>query len=545
MAANRLTTSSSRMERGATCKNCRSNAMTVVAPTDYQTVFLEDYLSSQDVSEFELMLEGVTKSNWSTFEIEGIPIGRYSAYISLLQHKLLDVTQSESSWSEYKAELFNSLVTFRAVSRILSDVNPSHSVVYNPLYPANRIFSVLSENHGSKLIGISAGAYVPSRYESVALYPHVSSSQTLTESQVIAEELKDELTVREIQLVSLYLRSLITASDPWIYSSRMSSRDDSVTRQKLGILEGTPIATVLLSSPDETRASVVVGAEHARRGNKSQPDISAFVEMVKTAASMRPEIHFIFRVHPRMFPNKRESVVSSDVVQILKELEDLPVNCTVNTPNQEVSLYELIAISDMALNQSSSAGLEFLSLGVPVINCDPETQGIYPPEFGLQVSMGDHQALVAALDQAIHIGSSLDFSIQAFRWYGVTLLRALLPLSDTYEKIQENFALETNAFDSELNKPKTAILLRLVPERIREKGAKWIDRWERRREVPDPTEDHEWFPEFLERILSMSEGPIWEPLLVRRGQQTNGVETDEIRREVNEIRRHIGATYLD
>lgn len=544
MAAEGLSTSTSLGARKATCSNCRGNTSLVSNSAAYQTLKIESYISPTDLSEIDVIVQSVSQTNWMDFEVEGIPIGKYSSYISLLQHKLPNVADSEVAWGEYQAELFNSLVTYRAVSRILTDVNPTHAVVYNPLYPANRVFSILSERSGSKLIGLSAGAYVPSRYETVAIYPHVSSGQTLTESSTIASALRSELTPLEIKLVSRYLQSLINATDPWTYSVGLSNLEHADTKKKLNISGESAIAIVLLSSPDETRASVMVDAEHARKGNLGQPNISQFISMVRAAATELPEVHFVVRVHPRLYPNKRESVVSPDVAGILHELGNLPDNCSINTPEDNVSLYELIAISDVAINQSSSAGLEFLSLGVPVINCDPEIQGIYPPEFGMRVSMGNYRDLAKALEIVIGKGPDIRYSIQAFRWYGITLLRALLPLSNIFSEQSGMSLISESSPPNSIVSSRTTSIRRLIPESIRERVARLLDRNKRKNSLPDLLGDGAWFPEFLERIACLSPGPVWEPLLVQRGNSDGRDEVEHILGSVNELRRRIGAPTL-
>ena len=544
MTADRFTAKASRWKKYQACVNCKANSSMTAKIASYNVVYLEQYLDSDD-REWATGLAGtVNRHNWMNFELDNIPIGRYSTYLSLNRHKLPDVTLSDLAWSEYKADLLNSLYTLRIVPRILEEFRPDHAVVYDPLYPTNRMFAIASERFGAKFIGLTAGAFVPSRYETAVMYPHISSNQTKVESQAVNWGLTQSLSMTEVSSVGRYLRSLMSATDPWVYSSAIAAINHESLRSRLDISSDSPVAVVLLSSPDETRSSVMVDAEFARNGNSSAPDILEFISLVAQTASANPDVHFVFRVHPRLYSNKRDKFVSPDAIQILEALDRLPVNASINSPDQNISLYELIGLSSVAINQSSSAGLEFLSLGVPVIHCDPDLQGNYPPTFGFSISAHDPKILSESIRLAIARGPSIDYSLAAFRWYAVTLMRTVTPLGDVFEIERGVDAILEGDQNLETTSRSRVSYKSVIPAVVREFGAQWIDRRNRVSDIPDPEIDAGWVSELKHRIAAANQGIIWEPLLIQRGTPLAEDEEEFIRKEVNSLRAVVGAPEL-
>jgi hypothetical protein len=81
----------------------------------------------------------------------------------------------------------------------------------------------------------------------------------------------------------------------------------------------------------------------------------------------RQDLFLIIRVHPREFPNKRDSMRSQHSLMLEKVLVDLPVNVKLNLPEDNLSIYDLAEYTDLFLNAWSSVGEEMSLLGIPVL----------------------------------------------------------------------------------------------------------------------------------------------------------------------------------
>ena len=545
MSADRLRVDSSASEKAEACRECTANSEHARAVGAYDTVRLEDAVTGDVTAAADRIAAAVTHDNWLDLEWDGLPIGRWAAYTSMLQHKLPDVTSSGEVWLEYVSDVRNTLLVAGAMPALLEATRPTHAVVYNGLYPTHRVFAAYAQRAGARFVGLHAGGFIPARYETVGIYQHVSASQTVVDSPTIRAALDIPCTPAEVAAVGEQLRELTAGNDPWVYSAapRREAPDD--LRARLGLRPTAPVVVALLSSPDETRASMLVGAEYHRAPERGYSDIAEFITAVRTLAESLPEVDVVLRLHPRLSPNKRESVLSPDLADILVALEGLPPNAHVNSPGHGVSLYDLIGIASAAVNQSSSAGLEFLALGLPVVSFDPVRQGAYPPEFGPCVERADPEGLAAAVSRAVTDGRNPAYSVRAFRWYATVYCRALLHLAPLVVDAAVRDGSEQAYADPDpqvgMRGPLGGLVRRVVPETLRERAARRLARRGRLASLPDPHDDTAWRAEWLMRVDSIEgDDVVWTPPITVRGIPAPLDEEQDIHRTVADLVEQLG-----
>jgi hypothetical protein len=141
-------------------------------------------------------------------------------------------------------------------------------------------------------------------------------------------------------------------------------------------------------------------------------------------------MNFIYRLHPRLARNRRDPMRSPHLDRLLALLDtdDRPTNLIVNTPEQSLSLYELAMIAHAGLNWSSSAGLEFLALGIPVIGMKDSQVQAYPVELNFELASEEPSSLASALRRAIESGWSEDLMRAALRYIAAITHRAVIPI---------------------------------------------------------------------------------------------------------------------
>ena len=265
--------------------------------------------------------------------------------------------------------------------------------------------------------------------------------------------------------------------------------------------------TVLLSSPDESRASIAVESEYLETLNVELSTTEEFLDAVLICAQELSTFDFVIRLHPRMLPNKRENVVSADVGLILSKLNDRTSNVYLNSPDQALSIYEVMHITDVAINHTSSSGLEFLGRGIPVVHYDPQRLGIYPSRFGFNVNRGN--PLSEAVRQAFETGNQESNSRNAHAWWTTVLLRAPIYFgnqtiqSDELEDAQPSAAATRRKFISKLRS--------FVPTRTAVRLSRCSQRRKRLRQPFPPVTSTDLQGEIIDRIEHLQYGPIWEP----------------------------------
>jgi hypothetical protein len=283
-------------------------------------------------------------------------------------------------------------------------------------------------------------------------------------------------------------------------------------QQKLGTTKNKPVAVVLIGSPDETRSSALVDAEFERVPIDQVSSVTEFIERALQAARNSPEIDFVFRLHPRLAPNKRESLRSPDLDVIEELLSRRGTNVFLNSPSDGIGLYDVARIASFGINHASSAGLEFLALGIPVIHYDPPRLNAYPPSLGLGVSRNNDQAFMDAINIALASPRSTDIAIRAWRWYAVVLVRAITHRS-LEQPLQNQHPISMN--------PSFPWLRSLVPKALRKKmSRRWAMR-ELKIQIEGGTnsqESDEWIYECIERIFHFDRTVIWNPIAIVRGE---------------------------
>ena len=110
----------------------------------------------------------------------------------------------------------------------------------------------------------------------------------------------------------------------------------------------------------------------------------------------------IVRPHPREFPNKRESVVSNNMTEFAPFLNTFEGHSQiyVNTPEDGISLYDLMKITDVHLNSTSTVGLEMVLNGIPSVHFSDSDLTAYPPAIGHAAdSIGQYATLMLTTDR--------------------------------------------------------------------------------------------------------------------------------------------------
>jgi hypothetical protein len=337
------------------------------------------------------------------------------------------------------------------------------------------------------------------------------------------ESLEKPLTHLEVELVARNLGHLIQGRDPWVYSTAPTFISTREIHGQLGTSGSKPIAVVLIGSPDETRSSALVDAEFERVPIDQVSSVTEFIEQSLLAARNSPDVDFVFRMHPRLSPNKRESLRSPDLDLIEELLEQRTSNVFINSSNDEIGLYDVARIASIGINHASSAGLEFLALGIPVVHYDPPRLNAYPASLSFQVDRGDPEGLTAAIEQAIITPMSTGIAIKAWRWYAVTLVRAITHRTWQYEP--ENMGM---------GDPKQSLstLRKVIPAAWRERVARRLALRQKVRKTQmysETIQSQEWIMECIERINDFDNSTVWNPLAIRRG---DSLEHDQEKCEV-------------
>jgi len=227
--------------------------------------------------------------------------------------------------------------------------------------------------------------------------------------------------------VTDHFLELLKGRSVFAYSSPKTGETTGLHR-RFNITRGQKVLCAALSSYDERFAAETI---HALEKPKHLlfPEQADWVAALIDHARARPDLFLIIRVHPRDFPNKRDSVKSAHAHRLETLLQNLPSNVIINWPADNLSLYDLAEIVDVFLNSWSSVGKEMSLLGIPVVLYSPDLP-LYPAEINYLGTT--HTSYFDAVERAIADGWRYENIVRTYRWCAIEYGRMLADISDGY-----------------------------------------------------------------------------------------------------------------
>ncbi len=430
MSAAGVTAAAALATRKQVCTACMKRRDLLDSTMPFESVVLDQRIDPADRATALATRSAVNVDTWMQFELDGVPIGRYAAYEFLLDNKVVGTDIPDALWPQYLDKLDQSIVTYLAGKRLLAEQKPDVVLVYNRLYAVNHAFCSAATTLGIPTYTLQGGGHVVRRAETMTLFRDTESLDEVFRTPAWAEYRAAPIGAPEVQLVSEHFAGLLEASSAFAYSSAFEASQPSELRTRFAVPDGAPVLLVPMSSEDEINAARLADVLPAQSTRTSLfADQFEWIAYLFRFATAHPSLHLIIRLHPRMFPNKRENVLSPIVGRIMELLDTRPANVSLNLPTDDVSLYDLMQIVDVLLNFRSSAGAELAAFGVPVVVPANRDFFTYPDELN---RIGRTEAEYGELiEQALATGWSIEQTRRAFRWFAFLFSRVAVDLSDS------------------------------------------------------------------------------------------------------------------
>jgi hypothetical protein len=415
--------------RQQVCTACIKRRDLIDSTMPFDSVILDRQISPDDRAAALSARAGVTRDDWMHFELDGVAIGAYAAYEFLLDNKVVGTDIPDALWPHYLDKLDQSVLTYLAGKRLLLEQKPDVVLVYNRLYAVNHAFCSAATTLGIPTYTLQGGGHVVRRAETMTMFRDTESLDEVFRTPAWAKYRKTPIGAPEVQLVGEHFAGLLEASSAFAYSSAFEASQPSELRARFTVPDGAPVLLVPMSSEDEINAARLADVLPATSSTTSLfADQFEWIAYLFRFAIAHPELHMIIRLHPRMFPNKRENILSPIVGKIMTLLDTRPPNVTLNLPTDNVSLYDLMQIVDVLLNFRSSAGAELAAFGIPVVVPANRDFFTYPDELNLigrtEKEYGEQ------IERALASGWSIEQTRRAFRWFAFLFSRVAVDLSD-------------------------------------------------------------------------------------------------------------------
>lgn len=409
------------------CERCEASARLITERFGFRAMELAELLDDGDRRLAASMSEAATPATFLDMRIDGVEIGRSALGTFLLQYKKISFEFSEYEWRVFKAELRNTLLAFFGARKVLERERPDRLIVYSHGYSVNLVVWRLAEARGIVPYYMNASSNLTDRLQKLVLARGHSLQRRLIGYWGVFGKRPCPPSV--MRYVANHFLEVLKGRSNFVYSSGRSL-DAQDLHARFGIPERRKVLLATMSSYDEIFAAEATGQSYGTVRSVF-PNQVEWLKALTRWCRGRDDIFLLVRVHPREFPNKRDSVKSEHSRLLESVLAELPPSCRVNWPADGLSLYDLAEITDVCLNAWSNAGKEMTLLGVPTVIYSRDLI-FYPPDLNY---VGDTLAgYFEQIDRALSEGWSPERTRQAFRWQALEDSYSRFDISDSFRR---------------------------------------------------------------------------------------------------------------
>jgi hypothetical protein len=416
--------------KAAICNKCKNNRDIINEKFNFQSILLESLISKEELFETERILNTLNKENYINYEFDSVPIAKFAIYEFILNHKLSSTNIPNELWGECKAHIRNAMNTYFAMTRFMKYEQPERVVVYNSLYGVNRIVCAVAEKCHIPDFMLHAGYHLKYRLQQMLIFKGIGSLAAINTHKYLDEKRFEPLPKKNIRFITEHVKALLQAKSPWVYSVPSQKMPTADVKRLIGIELHQKVILAVMRSNDERFGARLAGCDFLE-GN---PIFSSQIEWLNWLcefALQNPSYFIIFRVHPREYPNKREGVISEHSVSLEKHISNrsIPSNVYINLPSDNLSLHDLLKITDVLLNNTSSVGLEASLLGIPVIGYGDSLLSF---DKKLQRECFDVEEYIKVIHEKISLGWQFSNVISAYRWINFLNQESAIDISDGF-----------------------------------------------------------------------------------------------------------------
>jgi hypothetical protein len=417
-------------QRRSVCVGCNRASSEAAGSYGLEVIDLRDMLDPEAHHWVDTMMANLP-ADLSTFEIDGIGIGKICGAEAAVTFKVSDFTGADSTVRSLLIKyLRGALLSYRAMQRLVAIARVGRVVHFS--------------EYGILLTAALAArrAGVPTTNMAMASIRGVDRRQIALMDETLAiasyrNRLNEWPTWRNLALPERFVRDIgddclyrMASNSVMVYSPARSGSVNEVFSQ-LGLSADRRVLVAFTSSLDEIEANnhylSALGYEPFPKKQPFRDQIEwlqALIDFVEPSSDQQ----MVVRIHPREDTNRRDKV-SSGHLKILRDRFDRRFeHIRFIWPADPVSSYDLMELADVGLSAWSSTALEMARLGVPVV----AAFNLHTPfPIGDVVRWaGDRDGYFWYLKEALGSRGSLDGIRFAYRWYYLRTLGCAVNVGD-------------------------------------------------------------------------------------------------------------------
>jgi len=314
------------------------------------------------------------------FELDGINIGKICLYNIIIRYKLSSLELNDKIVNDFKYEIKKVIMIMKYMDDFLDENKTDEVFFYNGLYPENAVVKLLADKRSIKVRSIQNENTDLTRNKFIRVSDDPAERVNPKYTHGWNRNSHYLKTSIEVDNVINHFYRLRNSKSDFIYSISLKESDKNSIFKKYWNTNKR-VVFIPLSSMDEINAVYLLDDKKSL----NYKDQLEFLDQILEIAAMHQEILFIIRPHPREFPNKREKAISKNLPKLLQRLENTNHNVMVNTPEDNISIYEIAQFTDLTINYASSVGMEMCALGINVLTVEPELNSAFPLDLSLTI----------------------------------------------------------------------------------------------------------------------------------------------------------------
>lgn len=412
-------------ERIKTCQRCKKNKNLLTERFPFVETPIENYLPLDKINAIDKLVDSIDEADYINYHYQGIDVGKSTLGLILLLNKKSNRELTSEEKSIFALELKHCLYTIEAANSLFQTIKPDRVFIYNTQYPSNNVLAKYAQARQISVYYMHSGLNLGNRLNRLIIGR--DNYRTVYSEMLKAWQSygKYSPTNRQVcQDITKHFHTLLDGVNPFVYSSGINQ--SSNIRDYFAIPEHRAVVLMSLSSYDELFAAQALGVLPENLPAAFESQIEWVLETMRYI-EQREDLHLVIRVHPREFPNKKESITSDHARALKAALTKTPANVSINWPSDNISIYNFVGPTKLCLNYISSVGKELTLFGIPVLSYAPEAYIFYPVDIlTLSTSKTDYFDQISKV-----LDRPFDFKKirLLYRWYAIEFCHSSLDLS--------------------------------------------------------------------------------------------------------------------
>ena len=366
--------------RESICLRCRKEQARLA---DKGSIFLDPELDGLNVTQRQIIadlasIKSAAASLFLSVEYDGAALGLKAFFDFSMFNKLSHRSQLNSDQiADFLEHLKDAFFVWNFIDRSLRTKRFDAAIYVNGNYSLNAVARERLNRSGVKCWSIEY-SWANSVIEKRVYLERDRLEHRRDWSRLEAVKAKYQCSLSDGLTAIDGFRSRVQGVDANSYSSR--ARTESWDRFDQFRQRFKELVSIFVSSGDELLThEVVYGFVQDTRYFKDQSEWLRFL-----ISNANPEVGYVVRLHPRLKPNKRDSVQAEEYVRLADALAAAHGmnNFLILEADESISSYYVLLHSALSVVSWSMMALESVVLGIPTIACFPKNMSFPIEKMG-------------------------------------------------------------------------------------------------------------------------------------------------------------------